>query len=121
MFRSFRQAHGPGYRATPRSAAPEWSGATDDGHEPGSDHTLSSDDRVFSVTPRSCSALAMLIFVCSRQQTDGVLTSLIAPFWVHTPLDCFAKNAKFGTREPKLLAADEGLGFYSFTFTSCQA
>ena len=29
------------------------------------------------------------------------------------------KNAKFGTRELKLLAADEGLGLYSFTFTSC--
>ncbi len=32
-----------------------------------------------------------------------------------------AKNAKFGTHELKLLAADEGLGLYSYTFTSCQA
>ena len=32
-----------------------------------------------------------------------------------------AKNAKFGTRELKLLATDEGLGLYSFTFTSCEA
>jgi len=31
------------------------------------------------------------------------------------------KNAKFGRRELKLLAADEGLGLYSFTFTSCEA
>jgi thiol-disulfide isomerase/thioredoxin len=32
-----------------------------------------------------------------------------------------AKNAKFGSHEIKLLAMDEGLGLYSFTFTSCQA
>jgi thiol-disulfide isomerase/thioredoxin len=31
------------------------------------------------------------------------------------------KNAKFGQRELKLLAAEEGLGLYSFTFTSCEA
>jgi thiol-disulfide isomerase/thioredoxin len=31
------------------------------------------------------------------------------------------KNAKFGTHELKLLAADEGLGIYSFTFTTCTA
>jgi thiol-disulfide isomerase/thioredoxin len=31
------------------------------------------------------------------------------------------KNAKFGTHEIKLLAADEGLGLYSYTFTSCTA
>jgi thiol-disulfide isomerase/thioredoxin len=31
------------------------------------------------------------------------------------------KNAKFAQRELKLLTADEGLGLYSFTFTSCEA
>ncbi len=31
------------------------------------------------------------------------------------------KNAKFGTHELKLLAAEEGLGLYSFTFITCTA
>jgi thiol-disulfide isomerase/thioredoxin len=52
-----------------------------------------------------------------RYETDGRSYVLIDQPRMYSLI----KNAKFAQREMKLLTADEGVGLYAFTFTSCEA